>query len=42
MIALQTPEPHDPLLDPPLTPPPGHHSNSILERVLRVVGLHYR
>ena len=35
MIALQTPEPHDPLLDPPLTPPPGHHSNSILERVLR-------
>ncbi len=35
MIGLQTPEPYDPILHPPLLPPPGHRSASILERVLR-------
>ena len=32
---LQTPEPYDPVLHPPLTPLPGHKSGSILERALR-------
>jgi methylenetetrahydrofolate reductase (NADPH) len=35
MTGLQTPEPYDPILHPPLLPPPGHRSASILERVLR-------
>jgi methylenetetrahydrofolate reductase (NADPH) len=35
MTGLQTPEPYDPILQPPLLPPPGHRSASILERVLR-------
>ncbi len=35
MAPLQTPEPFDPLIDPPLVPPPGHVSASKLERVLR-------
>ncbi len=35
MIAIQTPEPFDPIADGPLEPPPGHHSGSRLERVLR-------
>ena len=35
MITIQTPEPFDPLLNPPLVPPPGHYSASKLERVLR-------
>jgi len=33
--SLQTPEPYDPVLHPPLRPPPGHKSGSILERALR-------
>ena len=32
---LQTPEPYDPVLHPPLAAPPGHKSFSILERTLR-------
>lgn len=32
---LQTPEPYDPVLHPPLVTPPGHKSGSILERALR-------
>jgi len=35
MAPLQTPEPFDPLIDPPLVPPEGHKSASKLERVLR-------
>ncbi len=35
MITIQTPEPYDPLYDPPVSPPAGHHSNSMLERALR-------
>ena len=35
MTPLQTPEPYDPIVDPPLKPPPGHKSASILERALR-------
>jgi methylenetetrahydrofolate reductase (NADPH) len=35
MNPIQTPEPYDPLTDPPLPVPPGHKSASILERVLR-------
>ncbi len=35
VTALQTPEPYDPILHPPLVPPPGHRSPSILERTLR-------
>jgi methylenetetrahydrofolate reductase (NADPH) len=35
MIKVQKPEPYDPLAQEPLVPPPGHHSASILERVLR-------
>ena len=34
-ISLQTPEPYDPILHPPLQPSPGHKSASILERTLR-------
>jgi methylenetetrahydrofolate reductase (NADPH) len=33
--AIQTPEPYDPILHPPLQPLPGHKSASILERTLR-------
>ena len=33
--SIQTPEPYDPVLHPPLQPPPGHKSGSILERALR-------
>ena len=35
MTPLQTPEPYDPVLHPPLQPLPGHKSGSILERALR-------
>lgn len=35
MITLQRPEPFDPLANEPLEIPKGHHSASILERVLR-------
>ncbi len=35
MPAFHEREPFDPIIDPPLVPPPGHHSASILERVLR-------
>ncbi len=35
MITIQAPEPFDPLHDEPVAPPAGHHSNSLLERVLR-------
>jgi len=35
MIRVQSPEPYDPLSQVPLVPPPGHHSASKLERVLR-------
>lgn len=35
MPPLQTPEPYDPLTHPPLVPPPGHKSASMLERALR-------
>ena len=35
MIAMQTPEPFDPVLQEPLRPPEGHHSPGKLERVLR-------
>ncbi len=33
--SIQTPEPYDPVLHPPLQPLPGHKSGSILERTLR-------
>ena len=33
--SIQTPEPYDPVLHPPLQPLPGHKSGSILERALR-------
>jgi len=33
--SIQTPEPYDPVLHPPLQAPPGHKSGSILERALR-------
>jgi methylenetetrahydrofolate reductase (NADPH) len=32
---LHAPEPYDPVRDPPLVPPPGHKSASMLERTLR-------
>lgn len=35
MSRLQTPEPYDPILHPPLPVPPGHKSASMLERTLR-------
>jgi methylenetetrahydrofolate reductase (NADPH) len=35
MTPIQTPEPYDPVLHPPLRPLPGHKSGSILERTLR-------
>lgn len=34
-MPLQTPEPYDPVAHPPLQPPPGHKSASMLERALR-------
>ncbi len=35
MMRLHAPEPYDPVRDPPLIPPPGHKSASMLERTLR-------
>ncbi len=34
-MPLQMPEPYDPIVHPPLQPPPGHKSASLLERALR-------
>jgi methylenetetrahydrofolate reductase (NADPH) len=34
-MPLQTPEPYDPVAQPPVQPPPGHKSASRLERALR-------
>jgi hypothetical protein len=35
LMPLQTPEPYDPVAQPPVQPPPGHKSASRLERALR-------